>query len=362
MPMNDLKGVRAVVAGAGAVGSTLALHLLRCGAQVRLADPGAPGANASGVAAGMLAPVFEALLDPLSEDHLACLRAGRDLWPDFAQSLGLGADQGLDRSGAAYAGAPDELEALVGRARTLRVTLQPLSAAEARACFPLLGPDMAALFTPEDWRLEPRALLAALHEAFRREGGVWDACAVSGVQEGQARMADGRQIAADVVVLASGAHPLAWADVPVLDRLVPVKGQILCFAGVGPARGPVLRARGVYLAPSTGGMLAGATMEPGLSDLRIDPQAVAGLRAAAARLYPVLGSAAASASAGVRAATPDGLPMVGPAGPDGAIMLAAGARRNGWLLAPLMARVLTARLLGQDAGAAGRAFDPARFA
>src|SRR5262252_5183075 len=45
-----------VVAGSGAVGSTIALYLARAGLQVVVADPAPQGANASGVAAGMLAP------------------------------------------------------------------------------------------------------------------------------------------------------------------------------------------------------------------------------------------------------------------------------------------------------------------
>ena len=55
--------VQIVVAGAGAVGGTLAYVLARAGHSVTVIDPAASGANASGVAAGMLAPAFEALLD-----------------------------------------------------------------------------------------------------------------------------------------------------------------------------------------------------------------------------------------------------------------------------------------------------------
>jgi glycine oxidase len=54
--------------------------------------------------------------------------------------------------------------------------------------------------------------------------------------------------------------------------------------------------------------------------------------------------------------------MAGPSGSDPSIVLAVGARRNGWLLAPAMADVIAARMLGLDAGAFGAAFDPARFA
>ena len=58
------RGLRVLVAGAGAFGTAIALELARGGAEVVLADPAGVGDNASGAAAGMLAPAFEALLDP----------------------------------------------------------------------------------------------------------------------------------------------------------------------------------------------------------------------------------------------------------------------------------------------------------
>ncbi len=42
-------------------------------------------------------------------------------------------------------------------------------------------------------------------------------------------------------------------------------------------------------------------------------------------------------------------------------MLALGARRNGWLLAPLMAQIVADRLAGADAGPWAGALDARRF-
>ncbi|MEI9890902.1 MAG: FAD-dependent oxidoreductase [Caulobacteraceae bacterium] len=78
--MSEVKGLRVVVAGAGAIGSVCALILARRGAKVVLADPAAVGDNASGVAAGMLAPVSEVLFDATSQGHLPLLRAALDSW------------------------------------------------------------------------------------------------------------------------------------------------------------------------------------------------------------------------------------------------------------------------------------------
>ena len=87
--------------------------------------------------------------------------------------------------------------------------------------------------------------------------------------------------------------------------------------------------------PGADGLAVGATMEPGRSDTEADPAALAPLVEAAGRLFPGLAEATFAVSAGVRAATPDGLPMAGLSQAQG-VVLAVGARRNGWLAsAPL---------------------------
>jgi glycine oxidase len=342
--MSEVKGLRVVVAGAGAIGSVSALILARRGAHVTLADPAEVADNASGVAAGMLAPVSEALLDPVSSGHLPLMREAREAWdrllPDLASSL--------DRSGAVIeASAADDL---LARARAVGADLKPIGAEEARRLCPGLQAEGPFLFTPEDGRLEPRPMLAALHAALREAGGELVRSDVAGFTSGRAQLTGRPQIAADILIRATGPGP----------GLTPIKGQILRFAGAGPSRGVVVRGEGIYIAPSADGAVAGATMEEGLSDRRVDAEAVSLLRARALRLFPALATADVQAVAGVRAATPDGLPLVGPDAEAG-VLVARGARRNGWLLAPLIAQVLLERLGGGPRSAAALAFDPARF-
>jgi glycine oxidase len=77
-------------------------------------------------------------------------------------------------------------------------------------------------------------------------------------------------------------------------------------------------------------------------------------------LFPGLAEATFGLAAGVRAATPDGLSLVGfSRAPK--VILATGARRNGWLLAPLVAQVVTACVTGGEAGPYARRLDPDRF-
>ncbi|MGZ8364103.1 MAG: FAD-dependent oxidoreductase, partial [Caulobacteraceae bacterium] len=103
--MGELSGKRVTVAGAGALGLSCALALARAGAAVTVFDPAPLGCNASGVAAGMLAPAMEAALDPVSEGHFQLLRRARDLWPAFVADV---PGAVVHRCGALWAAELDE--------------------------------------------------------------------------------------------------------------------------------------------------------------------------------------------------------------------------------------------------------------
>ncbi len=318
--MASFQGEQVTVAGAGALGLCIALALARRGLAVTVLNPAAPGDNASGVAAGMLAPVFEAALDPLSGDHLDLLRAARDAWPDFAPVA-------LDRTGALWRG-PD--------AAAMEARLDALGARWRRTPE---GP-----FTDEDWRLDPGAAMTVLYAQATRAGVRFETSAANDAEPGPL-----------VVATGSGGAGLA----PELDRLTPIKGHILRVAG-GPASGPVLRGEGVYLCPDPAAAVLGATMEAGRDDLRVEADQVAGLLRLGESLWPGISALRARAETGVRAGTPDGLPLVGPSARPG-VFLAVGARRNGWLLAPLVARTVAAYLAGEDPGPHAARLDPRRF-
>lgn len=350
---------RVIVVGAGALGSSIALILAQGGARVRLIDCAAPGDNASGVAAGMLAPAFEAMLDPLSSDHFALLRDARDLWPDFVGRLE--SDVGLRRCGAIWLSGDADPEACALGLSRLGARAERLSAGAARAAAPDLGPNAGeGVFTPDDWRLDAAAALSGIVRAAGRAGVETITGKLVAIEaETTGVLQDGRRLEADAIVLATGAGraPLA----PELAHLSPIKGHILQYAWPSAASpSPILRCSGGYGVVGAGVVRVGATMQAGRDDRHIEPQVVAQLHALAVRLFPALEPAKANAAAGVRAATPDGLPLVGPSSLPG-VFLAAGARRNGWLLAPMVATMTAAYLAGGDAGPRAALFDPRRF-
>jgi glycine oxidase len=331
-----------VIAGAGAIGAVAAYGLARAGHAVTLVDPGPPGANASGVAAGMLAPAFESLFDAGAGGRFGVLAAARDLWPPLAAEIGLP----LARDGALA----------IGTQAQVRGWLAALSDAGAEAAAAELPDGRAAAFTPEDWRLDAPSALLRLRAAAAQRGVRTVTGRVCGLAGGRVLIEDAAAIAADALMVATGAarSPLA----PELAVLTPVKGHILRAAGDFPA-GPVLRTRGAYLCRNGPEAILGATMESGRDDLFVDPAVAERLLADAAELTLGLGPVRWRAAVGVRAATPDGLPLVGRSAAPG-VLVAVGARRNGWLLAPMIADVLLACVEGRAADRAAL-FDPARF-
>ena len=358
--MARLSGMRVLVAGAGAVGSVLALRLQDEGAEVVLADPAPLGMNASGVAAGMLAPAFEAALDPLSAGHFKLLKAARDMWPELAARLS-GFGVGIDLSGAVWVGDEGSNAAMLDRLTSLGAQAERLDAASAERLSPGLRAPHGAVCTSEDWTLEPLQLLDALRAAFQAGGGSFRPSAVRRWRSGEAVLADGEGVRADMLVLATGFAAKGIDETPPeLHALAPIKGQLARIDTAAPVSGPVVRSEGVYLVPRVSGPVVGATMEAGARDIDVDTAAVARLKAAAAGLFPGLAQAAATGAAGGRGSTPDGLPLGGPSRTP-SVRLAVGARRNGWLLAPMIAEVIADQLAGDSGGRWGRLFDPARF-
>ena len=260
-----------------------------------------------------------------------------------------------------FDGVLPEQRLTLGDLATLGAQAERLSAATLHARIPGLATGLGpGLFTPEDWRIEPRLALAALHAAALAAGARMVSQAVQGFEPGAVALSDGVTVPTDLLILATGAKGPDLA--PELAVLSPIKGQILRYAGISTDDDrPVLRCRGGYAVPARDGLRIGATMEPGRADRRVDRVLAAPLGQMAAELFPALEDATYAVQAGVRAATPDGLPLGGPSARAG-VWLATGARRNGWLLAPLVARMLAAYLSDRDPGPYAGLLAPRRFA
>lgn len=324
-----------IVVGAGVLGLCVAAELKARGRDVRVVDPGR--GNASSVAAGMIAPAFETLLDGGDRERGALLRHAAGLWPAFAARHGID----LDVTPAEWRG-PDP-DGVLARLEALGFPVMRTTGGVAAA---------------DDVRVEAGASLALLKQGLGQACIPAEVLAIARFGDGWRLETGGGGLMAVHVVLATGVSS-AIKGLPALPALLiaeirPIKGQI----GWTPERltDRVLRGPNGYLAPGGGGTLIGATMVEDARDLTVDPEASARLLAMASALTGGSLPVEVEWRLGIRGATSDGRPMVGPTG--GGLHLALAPRRNGWLLGPAVARAVAD---GIEGGAVVTAFDPLRF-
>jgi glycine oxidase len=119
--------------------------------------------------------------------------------------------------------------------------------------------------------------------------------------------------------------------------------------------------RHVYLVPRDDGrLLIGATVIERDFDVRVSARGVQSLLDVALRVAPVLGTfALVETWAGLRPASHDGRPYLGPTAIDG-YLVASGHYRNGILLTPVTAQALAAVIACDRPAVDLAAFDPRR--
>jgi glycine oxidase len=363
-----------VVVGGGVVGCASAWFLAKEGLRVRLFERDALAAHASGAAAGMLAPLCEAS-GPGIFLRLGLRSLG--LFPELVRELRerSGVDPEYERSGvlrvAADAG---EARRLAERARDLAAEgLEWLDARAAREAHPgLAQAEHGALHSSREGHVRSPLLVQALALAAEGRGARVEvgvpvlALELEGGRVTGVRTPAG-SVAAGAVVLCAGSSTQACLVPLGAQRLAPVepvRGQGLILAPVRPLPPTIVWRGPLYLVPKRdGSVVVGATEERVGFDSRATAGGVRQLLDGALALLPELARASFEAPfVGLRPATPDGLPLVGPVPGFEGLWIAAGHFRNGVLLAPVTGALLAAQLLGRPVDAEAAALRPDRFA
>jgi glycine oxidase len=373
-----------VVVGGGAIGLASAWRLAQRGAAVTVVDPD-PGGGASGVAAGMLAPVTEARM---GEEALLRLNlASWSRWPSFAAEVegAAGAAIGYRADGTLVVAldADDRvaLDELAARHRAMGLDVTPLRGREVRRLEPGLAPGVrAGLLAATERSVDPLTLVDALRRAATAAGVAFVAAEVKEVATGPGRervtgvvLADSaapRRIDAATVVLAAGCRSAGMAGLPeaTAPPVRPVKGEIVTLRQPPGASLITHTVRGlvhgftVYLVPRADGrLIVGATVQERGWDTRVTAGGAYELLRDALALVPGLDDAElVTARAGLRPGTPDDLPLIGPSPLDG-LVVATGHYRNGILLTPITAEAVVAAVAGEPLPAEVDACDPRRF-
>jgi glycine oxidase len=359
------KSYDVVVIGAGLIGLACGWRAAERGMSVLVLDRSWPGAGASGVAAGMLAPVTEA--DFGEDELLRSNLASRERWPAFAAALEerSGLPVHLSELGAVVVAADrddaEELRRLHEFQRSLGLDAEWLAPSRLRRLEPHLSPRVGGgILAPQDAHVDAQAAVRALAAALRHSGGellcgaAVEAVATEGDRVTGVALAGGRSVSAGTVVIAAGAwsSELAPGDGPAVR---PVKGQILelrARPGLEPPLERIVRTPRCYvLARADGRVVLGATVEEQGFDTAVTADGVYRLLEAAWEVLPEVSELEfVAARAGLRPGTPDNLPVVGHGEVDG-LVYATGHYRNGVLLTPLTAESVAGLLTGEKVAA-----------
>lgn len=332
-----------LVLGGGLVGRACAAALAERGASVLILEYATAG-EASSAAAGMLAPSVER--GQGAAHDLAV--AARDEYPAYIEWLRerTGIDVPLNRLGILQVAVSPA--GVKGLRRAPSPGSQWLDREELSAEEPALSHALGAMYSPLDGCVDNVRLLEALEALI--EGAPL-------VRRAQARATSVRATASAVAVTdAAGvthaaAHAViaagAWSGqiqgAPCARFVEPVRGQLMAYAAA-PCRHTLYGPSG-YLVPRGAATIAGSTMErvgfePGTTE-----EGVRKITTAAAEICPALGAAQVlSAWSGLRPATPDLLPLVGPDPETPRVVYATGHSRNGVLLAPMTAEIVAATI------------------
>jgi len=341
-----------IVVGGGIIGLSLAYELATRGASVTLLEQGQWGGEASQAAAGMLAPYKEFKeAGPLFELGRKSLL----LYPEWALQLEneTGIDVQLKRGGiltvAASEGEITELHAKFVWQKNAGCNLEWLAADVLHEREPLLSPKMqAGIFSTDEGDVNNQLLLKALHAACLRRGVVmYEGNVVTGLVTTGDRVIGVKTTAGEFhashTVLTAG----AWAGIMAewlgfVNQVRPIRGQIAAVSSAGvPLRHVVFGPDGYLVPKRDGRIILGATEDEAGYCRSVTAGGVNRVLHGVQMIIPAVADAVfLQAWAGLRPASPDGLPLLGPVPDWEGISMAAGHFRNGILLAPVTAKLM----------------------
>ncbi len=347
-----------LVIGGGVIGCAIAYECAKQGLAVTLLDKGTIGSEASQAAAGMLGAQVESHHDgPFYE----LCKASRDLyrtWTDELEQIsGCSIDYIANGIVRVALTETDEVE-LKGRLPWFGDGVKWQTREQLLTLEPTLGEEVrGGIYFADDHQVHAPKLSEALHAALRTLGVrmIEHADIEQWLLDEQQSHVRGVQLADETImstqtVIAAGAWSQSLLEPFDLHLPIqPVKGQCYAVRPQKPVIGHTVFTKGCYVVPKLDGSLViGATEERSGFDKSINPDAVDTIQQTVIKLLPELARATFERTwTGLRPASADGMPFLGKAPRWDNLFVAAGHYRNGILLTPITAKLMSALLLGQ---------------
>ncbi len=341
-----------LIIGGGIAGLLTAGELSLAGARVTILERNErPARESSWAGGGILSPLYPwRYADSITRLSLWGQQTYPELCADLKEATGI--DPQHLRSGL-FIHAPDEMDEARNWADRFGQHFETVAAARIHQLEPeRLNPPSPMLWFPEIAQVRnPRLVKSLLADLERRGVAIHANTPVDRLEitaDGSpVPISGGRRWQAEKVVICAG----AWSgrlleSLQPAPRIHPVRGQMLLFrARPGLIRHMMLEENRYIIPRKDGRVLFGSTLEETGFDKQTTKAAREELHRIATSRFPVLTDFPVEAHwAGLRPASPSGIPYIGPHPECDRLFVNAGHYRNGVVLGPASAR-LTADLV-----------------
>jgi glycine/D-amino acid oxidase-like deaminating enzyme len=362
-----------VIAGAGIVGAACALACAEAGLRVALVERDFVGSGATSAGMGHIVVMDD------SEAQFALTRRSQVLWQKL--SSGLPANAEYRALGTAWVAADEEDLAEAERKHVWlaerNVPSRLLSPRAVKELEPNLRGGLAGgLLVPEDAVVCSPAVATYLARQAETLGAMLlVGRAVTRLENGAAELKDGTVLRAPRLVNALGSEAASCTPgAPIRKRkghlaiTAPspgfVRHQVVELGYLKSAHAVSADSVAFNVQPLINGqMLIGSSRQFGDEDTAVSEQMLTTMLERATEYLPGLAKLEiVSARAGFRAATPDKLPLIGPAVDDSTVWLATGHEGLGITTALVTAELIAAGFTGERTAIPHEPYLPARFA
>jgi len=341
-----------IIIGGGIVGLLSAWVLAQAQCKVTIIEKNAGALESSWAGGGIVSPMYPWRYSPAVT---ALAQLAQAEYPYLAQQLlsATGIDIELNSCGMLMLEAEDMRDALAW-GKQYQQQIMPLSATEISLLSPLLADFTTGLWLPKIANVRNPRLLKALAQAVSRLGVHYIPYTeiVRWHQENNRLTAVetsmGEKYHADGFVLTAG----AWtgqllAALTITMPVKPIKGQMILYKLPEQVLSQIVLHQGHYLIPRQDGhLLCGSTLEDTGFNKQTTDEALTLLKTSAERIMPLLSQYQPIKQwAGLRPASPNGIPYIGRVPQFTNLWVNAGQFRNGLVLAPASAKLLADLML-----------------
>ena len=364
-----------IIIGAGIVGSACALECVQAGLKVAIVEGEKPGAAATAAGMGHVVAMDD------TPAHLALTTYSRSIWQQQAATV-LPPDAAYQSRGTIWVAADDEemveVHARLAKYEAAGIPVELLSAHRLAKEEPNLRDAIAgALFVPGDGICHPPAVAAFYLAEARSLGAQLSTSRAIAAAAGKVRLANGSLLQAAKIVLAVGVECDLLPALPIRKRkghlviTAPRPGflhhQLVELGYLKSAHKTDKDSVAFNVQPRPNGqVMIGASRQFDNEDPGVDVHILHRLLARAYQYMPGLAEIEIeTVRTGFRAATPDKLPLIGPAtglSDDPSIWLAAGFEGLGITCSPGAAKLLVDSILGRDSSIDRTPYLASRFA